>query len=54
MEVSPLAGKPADPSILIDVEKLVAAEFRGRFSIAGSQVELRLSSGGARAKARAE
>ena len=26
MEVSPLAGKPADPSILIDVEKLVAAE----------------------------
>ncbi|MGO9438237.1 MAG: hypothetical protein ACLP00_28530 [Terracidiphilus sp.] len=25
MEVSPLAGKPADPSILINVAKLVAA-----------------------------
>src|SRR5208337_1758836 len=30
MEVSPLAGKPADPSILIDVGKLVAAYFTGR------------------------
>ena len=30
MEVSPLAGKPADASILIDVGKLVAAYFTGR------------------------
>src|ERR1700687_369495 len=30
MEVSPLAGKPADPSILIDVPKLVAAYYTGR------------------------
>src|SRR5271163_4871541 len=30
MEVSPLAGKPADPSILIDVSKLVAAYYTGR------------------------
>jgi phosphoglucomutase len=30
MEVSPLAGKPADPSILIDVPKLVAAYYSGR------------------------
>ena len=30
MEVSPLAGKPADPSILIDVSKLIAAYYAGR------------------------
>ena len=30
MEVSPLAGKPADPSILIDVPKLLAAYYSGR------------------------
>src|SRR5579864_3821529 len=30
MEVSALAGKPADPSILIDVPKLVAAYYSGR------------------------
>ena len=30
MEVSPLAGKPADPSILIDVPKLLAAYYTGR------------------------
>jgi phosphoglucomutase len=30
MEVSPLAGKPADLSILIDVSKLVAAYYTGR------------------------
>ena len=30
MEVSPLAGKPADPSILIDVPKLVAAYYSGK------------------------
>ncbi len=30
MKVSPLAGKPADPSILIDVPKLVAAYYTGR------------------------
>jgi phosphoglucomutase len=30
MKVSPLAGKPADPSILIDVSKLVAAYYTGR------------------------
>ena len=30
MEISPLAGKPADPSILIDVPKLVAAYYTAR------------------------
>ena len=30
MEISPLAGKPADPSILIDVPKLVAAYYTVR------------------------
>src|SRR6202051_4113328 len=30
MKVSPLAGKPADPSILIDVPKLAAAYYTGR------------------------
>jgi phosphoglucomutase len=30
MEISPLAGKPADPSILIDVPKLVAAYYAAR------------------------
>ena len=30
MEVSPLAGKPADPSILINVSKLVAAYYTGQ------------------------
>ena len=30
MEISPLAGKPADPSILIDVAKLVAAYYTVR------------------------
>jgi phosphoglucomutase len=30
MEVSALAGKPADPSILINVPKLVAACYTGR------------------------
>jgi phosphoglucomutase len=30
MKVSPLAGKPADPSILIDVSKLAAAYYTGR------------------------
>jgi phosphoglucomutase len=30
MEISPLAGKPADPSILIDVPKLVAAYYSQR------------------------
>ena len=30
MEVSPLAGKPADPSILIDVPRLVTAYYTGR------------------------
>jgi phosphoglucomutase len=30
MKVTPLAGKPADPSILIDVPKLVAAYYTGR------------------------
>jgi len=30
MEVSPLAGKPADPSILIDVPKVLAAYYSGR------------------------
>src|ERR1700756_2520787 len=30
MEVSPLAGKPADPSILIDVSRLVSAYYTGR------------------------
>src|SRR5271169_6503269 len=30
MEVSPFAGKPADPSILIDVYKLVSAYYAGR------------------------
>jgi len=30
MEISPLAGKPADPSILIDVPKLVAAYYTGQ------------------------
>ncbi|MFZ0889276.1 MAG: phosphoglucomutase (alpha-D-glucose-1,6-bisphosphate-dependent) [Candidatus Binataceae bacterium] len=30
MEVSPLAGKPADPSILIDVPKLLAAYYTGQ------------------------
>jgi len=30
MEVSPLAGKPADPSILIDVPQLVAAYYAAR------------------------
>ena len=30
MKVSPLAGKPADPSNLIDVHKLVAAYYTGR------------------------
>ena len=30
MKVSPLAGKPADPSILIDVSKLVAAYYSGQ------------------------
>ncbi len=30
MDVSPLAGKPADPSILIDASKLLAAYYKGR------------------------
>jgi phosphoglucomutase len=30
MEISPLAGKPADPAILIDVPELVAAYYSGR------------------------
>ncbi len=30
MKVSPMAGKPAEPSILIDVPKLVAAYYTGR------------------------
>ena len=30
MKISPLAGKPADPSILIDVPKLLAAYYSGR------------------------
>jgi phosphoglucomutase len=30
MDVSPLAGKPADPSILIDASKLLAAYYTGR------------------------
>ena len=30
MEVSPFAGKPADPSILIDVPRLVSAYYTGR------------------------
>src|SRR5438045_8414330 len=30
MDISPLAGKPADAAILIDVEKLLAAYFSGR------------------------
>src|SRR5580693_6320799 len=30
MMISPLAGKPADPSILIDVPKLLAAYYSGR------------------------
>src|SRR5271169_5251084 len=30
MEVSPFAGKPADPSILIDVYKLVSAYYSGQ------------------------
>ena len=30
MEVSPLAGKPADPSILIDVSKLISAYYTGQ------------------------
>src|SRR5260370_28441818 len=30
MEASPLAGKPADPSILIDVPKVLAAYYSGR------------------------
>jgi phosphoglucomutase len=30
MEISPLAGKPADSSILIDVPKLVAAYYTAR------------------------
>jgi phosphoglucomutase len=30
MEISPLAGKPADPSILIDVPRLVAAYYTAR------------------------
>ena len=30
MNVSPKAGKPADPSILIDVSKLVTAYYTGR------------------------
>ena len=30
MEISPLAGKPADPSILIDVPRLVAAYYAMR------------------------
>ncbi len=30
MEVSPRAGKPADPSILIDVAKVLAAYYSGR------------------------
>jgi len=30
MEVSPFAGKPADPSILIDVSRLVSAYYTGR------------------------
>jgi Phosphoglucomutase/phosphomannomutase, alpha/beta/alpha domain I/Transketolase, C-terminal domain len=30
MEISPLAGKPADSSILIDLSKLIAAYYRGR------------------------
>jgi phosphoglucomutase len=30
MDVSPLAGKPADPSILIDVPRLVTAYYTGR------------------------
>jgi phosphoglucomutase len=29
MEVSPFAGKPADPSILIDVSRLVSAYYTG-------------------------
>jgi phosphoglucomutase len=30
MDVNPLAGKPADPSILIDASKLLAAYYKGR------------------------
>lgn len=30
MEVSPLAGKPADPSILIDVSRLISAYYTGQ------------------------
>jgi len=30
MEISPLAGKPADPSILIDVPELLSAYYRGQ------------------------
>src|SRR5579862_9938236 len=30
MDISPMAGKPADPSILIDVPKLLAAYYTGR------------------------
>src|SRR5215469_7248516 len=30
MDISPLAGKPADPAILIDVPKLLAAYFSGQ------------------------
>ena len=30
MEISPLAGKPADPSILVDVPELLSAYYRGQ------------------------
>jgi phosphoglucomutase len=30
MEASPFAGKPADPSILIEVTRLVSAYYTGR------------------------
>ena len=30
MQISPLAGKPADASLLIDVPKLVAAYYAGK------------------------
>ena len=30
MQVSPLAGKPADPSMLVDVPRLVTAYYTGR------------------------
>ncbi len=30
MFISPLAGKPAEPSILVDVSRLVTAYYTGR------------------------